>query len=67
MKWTKEKALDAIYRNCKIIIYGNIVYILSGSAGNRILGAINYLQRIEKYPIEIIDKIKFEILQKKGN
>jgi hypothetical protein len=64
MKWTKDKALDAIYRNCEIIVYGNILYILAGTAGNRTLGAISYLQNVEKYPVEVISVDKFEAVKK---
>ena len=63
-KWIKNKALDAIYRNCEIITYGNILYVLAGTAGNRMLGAVSYLQNVEKYPVEVIGSAKFGAVKK---
>ena len=60
-KWTKDSAMDFIFRNCDVIkTKSDIIVVKNGSAGNGALGAIDYLRNYERIVIRIVSQEAFK-------
>jgi len=62
-KWTEESAVDFIFRNSTALKTKlGLYFVKNGTAGNGVLGAIDYLRNYKRYPISIVSEEQFENL-----
>ena len=62
-KYTSETAFKKVVRNADTKRIDEFRYaVKNGTAGNRVLGAIDYLNKNSKYTIYIVNEKKFKTL-----
>jgi len=66
--WTEDSASSALFRNCDITKSELGSYLVRrGTAGNGMLGAIDYLKKQRKWTITIVDDTTFDEARKGGH